>query len=206
MKAKRVFVSIACVLACLPLYTPTFGQGIQGVDLGLIRISLESTSAANKPACFVDSGFSPEGSAKQWVYRAIDSARSSIRLGAYSFTSREVVRRLIDAKDRGVDVAVVVDERSNVDEDRSGRSRAALDALVRAGIPTRTLAAYQAAHDKNFVVDGRTVETGSYNFSDSAARRNSENAVVIWNCPATARVFLDHWQSRWNQGVDYRAS
>ncbi len=61
-------------------------------------------------------------------------------------------------------------------------------------------------HDKHFVVDGETVETGSYNFSDSAARRDSENAVVIWNCPATAKAFLDHWQSRWNQGVDYQPS
>jgi phosphatidylserine/phosphatidylglycerophosphate/cardiolipin synthase-like enzyme len=103
-------------------------------------------------------------------------------------------------------VAVVVDERSNIEEDRSGRAHAALNALVAAGIPTRTLAAYQIAHDKDFVVDGETVETGSYNFSDSAARRNSENAVVIWNCPATAKAFLDHWQSRWNQGVDYQPS
>lgn len=206
MRVKRALLSITSALACLPLSSAVFGQRISGANLGLMRVALESASAANKPACFVDSGFSPEGSAEQWVYYAIDSAQSSIRLGAYSFTSREVVRRLIDAKDRGVDVAVVVDERSNVDEDRSGRSRAALNSLVKAGIPTRTLAVYQAAHDKDFVVDGRTVETGSYNFSDSAARRNSENAVVIWNCPVTAKLFLDHWQSRWNQAVAYRAS
>ncbi|KQR76980.1 hypothetical protein ASG35_11905 [Burkholderia sp. Leaf177] len=163
-------------------------------------------SAADKPACFLDSGFSPEGSAEQWVYRAIGSAQHSIRLAAYSFTSREVVRRLINAKRRGVDVAVVVDERSNVEYDRSGRTHAALNALVAAGIPTRALAAYRVVHDKDFVVDGETVETDSCNFNDSAARCNSENAVVIWNCPATAKAFLDHWQSRWNQGVDYQPS
>ncbi|OTP75623.1 Plasmid conjugative transfer endonuclease [Caballeronia sordidicola] len=107
-------------------------------------------SATDKPACFLDPGFSPEGSAEQWVYRAIGSAQHSIRLAAYSFTSREVVRRLIDAKRRGVDVAVVVDERSNTEEDRSGSAHAALNALVAAEIPTRTLAAYQLAPRQAF--------------------------------------------------------
>jgi phosphatidylserine/phosphatidylglycerophosphate/cardiolipin synthase-like enzyme len=205
----RVKTSVRLLVAlgsCVALQTPSFAQGVSAINLPFLHMDVDAASDADKPACFLDSGFSPEGSAEQWVYRAIGSARHSIRLAAYSFTSREVVRRLIDAKRRGVDVAVVVDERSNVEEDRSGRSRAALNALVGAGIPTRTLAAFQAAHDKDFIVDGKTVETGSYNYTDSAARRNSENAVVIWNCPATAKAFLDHWQSRWNQGVDYQAS
>ncbi len=200
---------VGAVVACVALQTSATAQRIARragyLDWPAAAAS-KPVSAADKPACFLDSGFSPEGSAEQWVYRVIRAAQHSIRSAAYSFTSREVVRRLINAKRRGVDVAVVVDERSNVEEDRTGRAHGALNALVAAGIPTRTLAAYRIAHDKDFVVDGETVETGSYNFSDSAARRNSDNAVAIWNCLATAKAFLDHWQSRWNQGIDYQQS
>ncbi|CAN7697639.1 phospholipase D family protein [Caballeronia sp. LjRoot29] len=206
---KSYLFRVSAVLACVAHRTTATGQGIARIggysDWRAATVS-KPVSAADKPAWFSNSGFSPEGSAEQWVYRGIRSAQHSTRLAAYSFTSREVVRRLIDAKRRGVDVAVVVDERSNIEEHRLGRAHGALNVLVAAGIPTRTLAAYRIAHDKDFVVDGETVETGSYNFSDSPARRNSENAVAIWNCPATAKVFLDHWQSRWNQGVDYPPS
>ncbi|KVU84462.1 endonuclease [Burkholderia ubonensis] len=153
----------------------------------------------------IEVGFSPEGSAEQLVEKAINSARSSIRLAAYSFTSPAVVQALIAAKRRGVDVAVVVDEKNNLQEDRRAGA-AALNLLVNAGIPTRTISVYPIHHDKYFVVDGLDVETGSFNYSQAAARRNSENAIVIWHDPALAKAYLDHWQSRWAQGVDYRSA
>ncbi|MGF6812629.1 phosphatidylserine/phosphatidylglycerophosphate/cardiolipin synthase-like enzyme [Paraburkholderia sp. Clong3] len=67
--------------------------------------------------------------------KVIDSAHTSIRLAGYSFTSPKVVRGLLDAERRGVDVAVVVDDKGN----RSKTSQQALNLLVNAGIPTRTI-------------------------------------------------------------------
>ncbi|WP_433960848.1 phospholipase D family protein [Burkholderia pyrrocinia] len=168
------------------------------------QASAPGTTASG--AVSIEVGFSPDGSAQALVLKTIGSARSSIRLAAYSFTSPEVVRALIDAKRRGVDVAAVVDEKNNLREDRSGKARAALNLLVNAGIPTRTISVYPIHHDKYFVVDGLDVETGSFNYSEAAARRNSENALVIWRDPALAKAYLDHWQSRWAQGIDYRSS
>lgn len=49
-------------------------------------------------------GFSPEGSAQKAILDLINSAKKEIRLAAYSFTSPEVVKALIQAKHRGVDV------------------------------------------------------------------------------------------------------
>lgn len=53
------------------------------------------------------------------------------------------------------------------------------------------------------VIDARTVQTGSFNYSRAAERDNSENAVVMWDDPALAAAFLRHWQSRWNQATAY---
>jgi phosphatidylserine/phosphatidylglycerophosphate/cardiolipin synthase-like enzyme len=201
LRASQAVAGAWCVMS-LMCVSPAHA----GLLSDLFDGTLTSGNAPVLPghACRIEQGFSPEGSAQRLVFKALDSADHSIRLAAYSFTSREVVRRLIEAKTRGVDVKVLVDARSNLVEDRSGRARAALKALVEAGIPTRTLSTYAAAHDKFFVVDGNHVESGSYNFSDSAARRNSENALVLWACESSAAPFLDHWQSRWNQGVNYR--
>lgn len=151
----------------------------------------------------VDVGFSPEGSAEALVLKAIGTAKSSIRLAAYSFTSPTIVRALIAAKRRGADVAVVVDYRNNIKEGSAKSATQALNLLVNAGIPTRTISTYPIHHDKYIVVDGRHVETGSFNYSTSAAKRNSENVVVVWNNPALAAQFIAHWQMRWNQGMPY---
>lgn len=153
----------------------------------------------------IEVGFSPEGSAQNLVLRTIDAATSSIRVAAYVFTSPDVTRALIAAKQRGVDVAVVADHRSNLEEQRSGAGRHALTLLAKAGIPTRTVKAYPIHHDKFIVVDGMAVETGSFNFTAAAAKGNSENALVVWNDPALAETYLTHWQNRWDQGQAFKA-
>ena len=151
----------------------------------------------------IEVGFSPEGSAQKLVLSTIDAATSSIRVAAYVFTSPDVTRALIAAKQRGVDVAVIADYRSNLEDQRSGAGRHALTLLAKAGIPTRTIKAYPIHHDKFMVVDGMAVETGSFNFT-AAAKSNSENALVVWNDPALAETYLNHWQSRWDQGQAFK--
>lgn len=62
----------------------------------------------------VQVAFSPDGGGEALALRTIQSVRQSIRLLAYSFTAAPVVRALIAAKRRGVDVAVTVDYRNNL--------------------------------------------------------------------------------------------
>ncbi|TDA48085.1 phospholipase D family protein [Burkholderia pyrrocinia] len=153
----------------------------------------------------VEIAFSPDGGAEALVLRTIGEARRSIRVLAYSFTAPAVTRALITAKRRGVDVAVTVDARSNLDEDRSGRARAALGALTYAGIPVRVVSSYSAQHSKVLIVDNVTVQTGSYNYSQQAARYNSENVVVLRDDARIADVYLKNWESVSARGELYRA-
>lgn len=148
----------------------------------------------------VQVGFSPEGSAEVLVLDVLSSAKREIRLMGYSFTSPAVVRELIAAKKRNVDVRVVLDAHGN--EGKS--SRAAMNLLVSAGIPVRTNDYFKIQHDKVIVADALNVQTGSFNYTASAARRNSENALVLWGAPDVAQAYLKHWYTRWDQGKDYQ--
>jgi len=150
----------------------------------------------------IESAYSPEAGSEALVIRVINASTRSIRLAAYSFTSPTVVRALLNAKKRGVDVQVVVDEKGN----KSKASIAALNLLVNAGIPARTIATYAIHHDKYIVSDERHVQTGSFNYSQSAAKKNSENVIVIWNNTDIASSYLKHWRSRFNQGTDFRST
>lgn len=153
----------------------------------------------------MEAAFSPNEGAEELVVKTIDSAHRSIRMLSYSFTSAPVVQALIRAERRGVDVALVADYKENVDEDRSGKARAALSTLAEAGAHVRTISVYPIHHDKSIVVDEKTVETGSFNYSAAAAHRNSENVLVVWDNPHLAAVYLSHWNRNWKQGVDYHA-
>lgn len=157
----------------------------------------------NTYAATVEAGFSPEGTALQLVLKTIETAQQEIRLMGYSFTSPEVVRALVSAKRRGVDVRVVLDWKANTGKNNNA-SRAAMNLLAGASIPLRTVSAYKILHDKVIVSDGRHTELGSFNFSRAADRSNSENVLVVWDDPVTAQKYLSHWASRWVQGTDWK--
>ncbi|EAX1826672.1 phospholipase D family protein [Pseudocitrobacter faecalis] len=167
----------------------------------LVCLSLSCIQpAAADPSIQV--GFSPEGSALHLVLKTIESAQQEIRLMGYSFTSPEVVSALVRAKQRGVDVRIVLDEKGN----RSKSSQAAMNIVVNAGIPLRTNGRYAIMHDKVIIVDNHTVEAGSFNYTRSAASRNSENVLVINEVPEVAQTYLQHWQSRWDGGTEWHSS
>lgn len=153
----------------------------------------------------IEVGFSPEGSAHELVLRVIASAKpgSTIRMMAYIITAKDVVAALIERQKAGVDVAVVADYKENLTGRSADYGRAALNALALAGVRVRTSSAYPIQHDKVLVV-GDNVQRGSYNYTQVAADSNSENATVDWGNPGLAAVYRRHWQSRWDQGQDYR--
>lgn len=151
----------------------------------------------------IEVAFSPNEGSEHLVVKAIQSAQREIRVLSYSFTSAQVTQALLAARHRGVQIALVADEKNNVAEDRSGKARAALSALVNAGCDVRTVSVYPIHHDKVIVIDADTVELGSFNYSDAAAHKNSENVLVNWHNPQLAKVYLAHFARNYRQSHPY---
>ncbi|WP_377155699.1 phospholipase D family protein [Roseateles sp. UC29_93] len=146
-------------------------------------------------------GFSPEGSARQLVLETISGAKERIQILAYAFQAPDIMQALVDARQRGVQVQVVVDRKRN----QNKPSKRAMDFVTSKGVELRTNDHFHIHHDKTIIVDGHTVETGSFNFAPSAETLNSENVVVIRNAPEIVRQYVAHWQSRWDLGKPYDA-
>lgn len=147
--------------------------------------------------------FGPERGAEGLIVKAIGSAKNSLRVAAFAFSSPTIVKALVEAKKRGVDVQAVVDRKHNTETDPKRIGRDAIAALAAAGIPARTNGDYRLHHDKYIVIDACHVQTGSWNYAESA-NRNSENVVVLWNSPETAAAYLGHWESRFAKGTAFR--
>lgn len=147
----------------------------------------------------VEAGFSDHGGshALGLVLKAVQRAEKSICMAAFSFTSKEISSALVKAHERGVNVMVVADREANTDR------YTAVTYLANHKIPVRLNGEYDCMHNKFMVVDDKHVQTGSFNYTKAAARKNAENVVVIWNAPELATLYAKEWRKLWEQGKDY---
>jgi two-component system chemotaxis sensor kinase CheA len=97
------------------------------------------------------------------------------------------------AAERGLAVSVLADARQHAETPSS-----LLSSLAAKGIPVWLETRYRNAHNKIMVIDDGTQEvvvvTGSYNFTRSAQRMNSENLFLIRGNLALARRFRQNWE------------
>lgn len=133
--------------------------------------------------------FSPRGGCTQAVVNELRSARQSILVQAYSFTSAPIAGALVEAARRGVLVEVVLDK-----SNRTGKYSSA-DFVAHAGIPTWIDDRHAIAHNKVIIIDEATVITGSFNFTKAAEESNAENLLVLRSTELASRYaqqFLEH--------------
>jgi phosphatidylserine/phosphatidylglycerophosphate/cardiolipin synthase-like enzyme len=138
-------------------------------------------------------GFSPGGGSLKIVLDAIASAKSSLLVACYEFTSREIAAAFEDAAHRGVKVRIVADFKAS--EDRYSQ----IPILSRSGIPIRLDRRYEIMHDKFMVIDGDAIETGSFNYSEGAVRHNAENALWEWKVADKAALYAAEWRRLWDE-------
>ncbi|MCC2644830.1 MAG: endonuclease [Burkholderiales bacterium] len=161
------------LLICLTLSSCSEGGN---VNKGVSNRSAGSyVSTAN-----IEVGFSPQRTSLPLVLKTINSAKTSICVAAYSFTSKPISLALYNASKRGVKVQVVADAKSN------GGKYSATTFLANQGLDVRLNRKYAIMHNKFIIVDNKTVETGSFNYSAAAAKNNAENVIVIWDNPSLA--------------------
>lgn len=52
------------------------------------------------------------------------------------------------------------------------------------------------------VADGVTTQTGSFNYTSSASRRNAENTLVVWEHRATAAAYQQEFDRLWGESFE----
>jgi phosphatidylserine/phosphatidylglycerophosphate/cardiolipin synthase-like enzyme len=154
-------------------------------------------AAPSIPNPVVSAYFSPNGGCTEAIVAVLNSAKTSILVQAYSFTSAPIAKALEDAHKRHVNVQVILDK-----SQRSERYSSATF-IANEGIPTYIDAAHKIAHNKVIVVDGKTVITGSFNFTKSAEEGNAENLLIISNSPDLAQIYTTNWKEHLGHSEQY---
>jgi phospholipase D len=192
MKTSHVLVLCTVSLAI------GFGLGLNRQEMGtnIITSTMFSTAtsttfttaSAYKNNALVQYCFSPSGNRASVLVSNFEKASVSIHVLVYTFTLGSVREALIRAKNRGVDVRVVM-ERDNVNATGSE-----YEELRLVGIDVRLDSNPALMHDKLAILDGHMVITGSYNWTSAADSSNNENLVVI-DDPQWAQAFERQFQS-----------
>jgi phosphatidylserine/phosphatidylglycerophosphate/cardiolipin synthase-like enzyme len=130
--------------------------------------------------------FCPEDSCEMRLLDVLSKAEDNIKFMTFSFTSKKVAEKLIDKSNAGVSVIGVYERRqsggySTFSNLRDNRIAVYLDGNKR------------SMHHKVFIIDNRTVVTGSYNPTGNGNKYNDENMLII-NDEEIAGQYLEEFE------------
>ena len=136
--------------------------------------------------------FAPEAEEIPLLQREIARADASIRIMTFVFSLDELAGAILDKMiDNDIVVQGVFEKRN------STASWSQLPTLLCAGADLRQDGNRYILHHKVLLIDDDTVITGSFNFSNAAARNNDENIIIIRNADI-AQAYHDEWARIWD--------
>ncbi|KAM9290881.1 mitochondrial cardiolipin hydrolase [Morus bassanus] len=133
------------------------------------------------------------------LLRRLLSARRSLEICLFAFSSPQLGRAVQLLHRRGVRVRVVTDAQY------MGLQGSQIGLLRRAGIQVRHDQESGYMHHKFAIVDGRMLITGSLNWTTQAIQNNRENVLVMED-PEYVKPFLDEFERIWEEynPINYR--
>ena len=136
--------------------------------------------------------FSPGEDCLHRIRRLIGEARDSLDICVFTITDNRIVRKLEEAKARGVTIRIISDD------DKSMDLGSDLGHLMRAGIKCRLDRTTAHMHHKFAIADTDLLLTGSYNWTRSAATENDEN-ILVTNNPGLVKSFAGKFEEMWRK-------
>lgn len=156
--------------------------------LPLASAAAPSTAALAPAEVF----FSPGEGCVAAIQRFIGEAERTLEVCVFTVADDRLTDALLRAHRRGVRVRLLTDDDKVLDRGSDVRQ------LHAAGIPTRTDRSANHMHHKFAVADNRTLLTGSYNWTRSAAEHNLENLLITPDA-ALVRRYAQEFSRLWEE-------
>ena len=137
--------------------------------------------------------FSPGSRTEERLAALIDAARSSLDAVTFTFSSQVLADAVARAQKRGVKVRFMMDRNMAAD---SPLAKQVLDSGAqfrwRIGRTDKG-----ALHDKFAILDGKLLETGSFNWTSNASVNSFENVILVTD-PAALKAYQAAYDNLWN--------
>lgn len=174
--------------------TRSFTGRLLVVLLVLIPLLGKANCAVNGTS--YEACFTPAENCRQKIIDTVINAKESILVQAYYFTVLKIAEALVNAKEKGVQVKVILDKGQISDKN------VVIPYLRKNKIDVYIDYKPAIAHSKLIVIDNEVVIGGSYNYTDNAASRNAENVTIIKD-KEFAKRFVTNWRNRKKHSLTY---
>lgn len=139
--------------------------------------------------------FSPGEGPLDCIRRHIQATRAALDVCVYTITDDRLVRSLESAARRGVRVRILGDDV------KSGDLGSDIKRLAQTGAQVRVDRSPNHMHHKFAIFDAAALLTGSYNWTRSAERGNSENVLVTAD-PGVVAAYAAEFEQVWGSGTE----
>lgn len=135
--------------------------------------------------------FTPSNACENVIIKQMYNAKKSIDINVYSINNWRIFEALKEIKDNGIPMRILTDRQ------QAGGRGSKVPELHEKGFNIRVNSKHKIEHNKYVVIDGETVITGSYNWTNPATLKNSENCLMIWNDPKTTSAYQKRFNYLW---------
>jgi len=121
---------------------------------------------------------------------AITRSKSSLDIAAFEFDNKVLTEAVLDANERNLRIRIVTDEEFGL----KGKT-STLGQFIASGIPVvSSERSISLMHNKFMILDGKTIWTGSWNYTEGSTYRNNENTLVF-DAPEIAALYRHKFES-----------
>jgi phosphatidylserine/phosphatidylglycerophosphate/cardiolipin synthase-like enzyme len=163
------------------LWNGTFGKG-DNVEFPIVYLSGRR----------IENYFCPEDSCGEKIRNTLDKAEDSIHFLTFSFTHNSIANKIVLKMHENVSVQGIFEKRGTGSEYSKYRLFEYQEADVRKDNNSAVM------HHKVFIIDNKTVITGSFNPSKNADWRNDENILIIYD-KEVAEKYLEEFEYIWKR-------
>ena len=137
--------------------------------------------------------FSPDESCDVKLWKFIQSAQKTVDIAVFDITHPKIVHEILVASKK-LAVRVVVDRR------QAKGNHSLVSLLVKGGANVRYGKQRGIMHNKFTIIDGKRVETGSYNYTNNATVNNQENQIYSGE-EKTVKRYKERFDKMWNEAT-----
>ena len=133
--------------------------------------------------------FSPEGNCDVKLWKFIQGAKASLDVAVFDLTHDKIAHEIMVASKR-IPVRVIVDRR------QAKGQYSDIKTLIKAGVDVRLGQQRGIMHNKFSIVDGKMIQTGSFNYTDGASTKNNENQIYL-STPGIVQRYRERFEEMW---------
>lgn len=158
-------------------------KGLLFILLFLVSFSVESKD--------LQIFFSPSNRCENSIIKLINQSEERIDVVVYAINNDDIVEALKKAQDRGVKIRILTDRL------QASNKYSKVRELYNYGINIRVHSKHKIEHNKFAVFDNNVAMTGSYNWTNPATEKNSENCVFFFRDRDAIEKYQNRFEYLW---------